>query len=383
MFRFSYFDVETPSRYQDSICQIAVITEEAGSPLYIDHLLDPEDDFHPMNVSIHGITRRHVLGKPTFAEVWPDLAGHFKDHVVVGHNVGFDLSVLYKNIFHYGFDPFPIYYIDTMTLLKAKKIECGLGLKESCRYHNIELDQHHDALADTKAAYELFQVLSRDIADLSPFIKKYCPGERCFGYDRALFRDRPGYSRKPATPRLSPTTRKISELKDLLCDISADQAITYLELFTLKAWLGANEALAGNYPFDLIFAAVEKTLADGLISQAEQADLLRLIEDFISPGRPAQAPPEALSVSGKTVCLTGDFYYGTKADVTALIGRLGGTIANTVTKSTDLVLIGSLGSPKWSFGTFGSKVKKAQELRDKGQAIEILREADFKLEELQ
>lgn len=384
LYGFSFFDVETPSRYQDSICQIAIISETSEKPVVIDHLVDPQDDFHPVNVSIHGISKRAVYGKPTFPDIWPDIAGYFKDRIVVGHNVKFDLSVLYKNIYHYGFEPFDIYYIDTMDLLRSKKLECGLGLKESCKYFNIRLDGHHDALVDTRAARDLFHVLSKEVPTLNAFIKKYIPGDRCYGYKRELFRNNPKFSRKPPVVRVNQTTQKIIEMKNLLMSISADQEISHLEMFRLRDWLTANEQLNGNFPFDAISATVTRILADGLISRQEQGELLDLINHFLNPGNaPKLSPNEQLTFNGQVVCLTGDFYYGSKPDVEKLIQRQRGTISNTVTKKTSMIIIGSLGSPRWSYGTFGSKVKKALELKDNGQDIQIIHEDDIKLGEAQ
>lgn len=384
MFQFSYFDVETPSLYQDSICQIAVISEAGDEPVIMEYLIDPEDDFHPRNVAIHGITKRDVLGQPTFPAVWPLIGDYFRDRIVVGHNVRFDLSVLYKNLYHYGFEPFDIYYIDTMDLIRSKKLECGRGLKESCRYFNIELDHHHDALADTRAACDLFKVLTKDVPDLFPYIRKYTPGDRCYGYNRALFRNRPDFSRKPPALRISAATQKILEMKDLLSSILADQEISYFELFKLRSWLTANDSLKGNFPFDVISSATAKTLEDGIITEEEHQQLFRIMDQFLNPGTRAEAEtPDQLELAGKAVCLTGDFYYGSKSDVTELIERMGASVTKTVTKATNIVIIGSLGSPAWSYGTFGSKVKKAMELKDKGQAIQILREDDLKMSDWQ
>src|SRR5690606_19301843 len=97
----SFFDVETPSPHNDSICQIAVISENLNDYIAWESLIDPQDDFHPRNVSIHGISADQIIGQPTFPDIWPQIEHYFKNHIVVGHNVNFDLSVLYKNIFHY------------------------------------------------------------------------------------------------------------------------------------------------------------------------------------------------------------------------------------------------------------------------------------------
>jgi hypothetical protein len=43
-------------------------------------------------------------------------------------------------------------------------------------------------------------------------------------------------------------------------------------------------------------------------------------------------------------------------------------------KSTDIVIVGGLGSKAWSYGTYFSKVMKAMELNEKGCNIIIVHE---------
>jgi DNA polymerase-3 subunit epsilon len=67
---FLAIDFETANWDLASICQV-------GTALYRDgalvdswgSLVDPEDDFDPINVSIHGINESQVKGAPTWADV--------------------------------------------------------------------------------------------------------------------------------------------------------------------------------------------------------------------------------------------------------------------------------------------------------------------------
>ncbi len=380
--QFSYFDVETPSLYQDSICQIAVIGDRNGEQVVLNYLVDPEDEFHPRNVAIHGITRRDVAGAPTLPQIWPRLAELFRDRVVIGHNVRFDLSVLYKNIYHYGLEPFDIFFIDTMDLLRFHKVQCGKGLKDSCRYFGIDLERHHDALADTQAARDLFLVLTQSTPDLTRFINRYEPGQRCFGYQRELFRSDKTYSRKPAVSRASQTTGRMAELKELLLAITPDQPITNPERLRLNDWLLRGQALPLHAPLDQINAAVSRLITQRRIPALDHGEILALIDRFVNPQDILPADSlRRFSFRDQIVCLTGDFRYGGKPDVEETIGRQGGSICPGVTKKTTVVLIGALGSARWSYGSFGSKVKKAMELKAAGQDILILAEADIRLDQ--
>lgn len=380
--QFSYFDVETPSLYQDSICQIAVIGERDGESVVLNYLVNPEDEFHPRNVAIHGITRRDVAGAPTFPQIWPRLTELFKDRLVIGHNVRFDLSVLFKNIYHYGLEPFDIFFIDTMDLLRFHKVQCGKGLKDSCRYFGIDLERHHDALADTQAARDLFLVLTQSTPDLTRFINRYEPGQRCFGYQRELFRSDKTFTRTPPVSRASQTTGRMAQLKELLLSITPDQPLTNPERLRLNDWLLRGQSITRQAPLEQISAAISRLITQRMISRSDHGEILALIDRFVNPQD--ILPSDSLrrfSFRDQIVCLTGDFRYGAKPDVEETIQRQGGCICAGVTKKTTVVLIGALGSARWSYGSFGSKVKKAMELKATGQDILILAEADIHLDQ--
>ena len=86
------------------------------------------------------------------------------------------------------------------------------------------------------------------------------------------------------------------------------------------------------------------------------------------------------SVDGKQVCLSGNFDFGKKAEVEKYIVERGGIINKSVKKSTNILIIGGLECQSYSNGTYGTKVKKAIELNDKGANISIVKEKDFFVE---
>lgn len=79
------------------------------------------------------------------------------------------------------------------------------------------------------------------------------------------------------------------------------------------------------------------------------------------------------------ICLTGDFDYGSKQEVQERLSEIGATVVSNVTRKTDILLIGEKGSDSWACGTYGTKAKKAIELRSKGYPIMILKEKDVQL----
>ena len=83
------------------------------------------------------------------------------------------------------------------------------------------------------------------------------------------------------------------------------------------------------------------------------------------------------SLAGKNCCLTGDFAYGSKGEVEKYLKSLGAAIHYSMTKSTQVLIVGALGSAAWSHNNYGSKVEKAMEYRSQGADVMIIREKDL------
>jgi DNA polymerase III epsilon subunit-like protein len=79
--RFVAVDFETATEDLASICQIGM-AEFDGSYIGGDCILvNPEDEFSGMNISIHGITESDVASKPTFLAVYDSLAKHCQERL--------------------------------------------------------------------------------------------------------------------------------------------------------------------------------------------------------------------------------------------------------------------------------------------------------------
>ena len=63
--QFIALDIETANPDLASICQIGLVEFRNGEMVNAwEWLVDPEDDFDGMNISIHGIDERDVKGQP-------------------------------------------------------------------------------------------------------------------------------------------------------------------------------------------------------------------------------------------------------------------------------------------------------------------------------
>ena len=143
----------------------------------------------------------------------------------------------------------------------------------------------------------------------------------------------------------------------------------------LGLWLDAHRELAGNYPFDVIVRKLVEILEDKVITESERAELLALLEEQSDPVRHhSEKCTDQIDFAEKLVCLTGEFEFGSRAEVEARLEQAGALIAKSVTGKTDYLIVGGCGSEAWAHGTYGTKVKKALELQEKGKQIKIIRE---------
>ena len=155
--KFIVLDVETPNSKNDSICSIGV--QLIDDYKLIDEwytLVDPEDIFENFNISIHHITPDMVVGAPKFEEVWEKIKEQSVNRIFVAHNAEFDLTVLAKALTKRDLPLPTLQYICTVNLAKkihfnGTNVKGDLVLSNLSKHLGVELEQHHNALFDTRA----------------------------------------------------------------------------------------------------------------------------------------------------------------------------------------------------------------------------------------
>jgi len=149
---FVVIDVETACSRTSSICQIGIVGYTDGvEVLAYETLVDPCDDFSGFNIGIHGITPAHVLGKPTFAMLHPELAGHLAGRVTVAHS-GFDKGALGRACERDELPLIAARWLDSVTIARRAWPELpNHKLGTLATFLDLE-HQHHDALSDARAA---------------------------------------------------------------------------------------------------------------------------------------------------------------------------------------------------------------------------------------
>lgn len=155
-------DVETPNSKNDGICSIGTLlmTDDKITDEWYT-LVDPEDIFEDFNISIHHIHPRDVIGAPRFEEVWSKISGYVSNRVIIAHNAEFDLTVLAKALENRRLPMPEMKYICTVNLGKRVHYNGGnvkgdLVLSNFARTLGVELEQHHNALFDTRACAGIF-----------------------------------------------------------------------------------------------------------------------------------------------------------------------------------------------------------------------------------
>ena len=148
-------DVETANSDYASICQVGIA--EFGSDGSLGRtwasLVDPEDDFSGMHVSIHGIDREAVRGAPCFPEVLAGIRARCDDRIVV-HHMPFDRVAIGRAADRYGLPGPRATWLDSAGVARRawkRFSRRGYGLRNLASELRIPL-RHHDALSDAIAA---------------------------------------------------------------------------------------------------------------------------------------------------------------------------------------------------------------------------------------
>jgi len=151
---FIALDLETANPDYSSICQIGIAQFENGAVKHeFSTLIDPQDDFHPMNISIHGITPDDVQGAPTFSQI-SDLLNEFLEERICATHTHFDRAAILQACVKHGVTLPSCSWLDTARVARRTwdaVAQRGYGLGNLAEMLGIEF-KHHDALEDAKAA---------------------------------------------------------------------------------------------------------------------------------------------------------------------------------------------------------------------------------------
>ena len=159
---FVSIDFETADYGRDSACSIAMVKVEGDRIVDRTHFFirPPRRNF--VFSYLHGITWERVAQEPTFAEVWPWVAGKLEGAAfIAAHNASFDQSVLITCCRAAGLPPPAIPFQCTVQLARRVWRIRPTNLPNVCAFLGIPL-KHHDAASDAEACARIVMA-ARDL----------------------------------------------------------------------------------------------------------------------------------------------------------------------------------------------------------------------------
>jgi len=180
------------------------------------------------------------------------------------------------------------------------------------------------------------------------------------------------------------TDRQVDELTGLARGLCADGVLNQLEVEFLEKWLATNVEVTGNPVISTLYSRIVEMLSDGVADEAEREELLQALNDFSgndfelgealkSTTLPLCDPAPSLTFPGRSYCFTGTFSYGRRPVCEQAVFDRGGS-CGSLTRKTDVLVIGIYATESWKHSAFGHKIIKAADMRDTGVPIAIVSE---------
>ncbi len=169
---FVAIDVETANADLASICQVGVASFRDGQLADSwKSLVNPNDEFSSINVSIHGIRERDVQHAPGWTEVLPHIASRLNGHIAVCHTP-FDRHALGRACIQSGLPTCGCDWLDSSRVARVAWPEfsrAGYGLSNLAAHFGIKY-RAHDAFEDARCAGLL---LIRAISETGTSVEKW------------------------------------------------------------------------------------------------------------------------------------------------------------------------------------------------------------------
>ena len=154
---FVALDFETANPRLSSICQIGATRFRDGEAIEtLCTYVQPDDYFHPMNVSVHGIDEAMVAGAPTFAEAHQELHDLIGDGIVVTHT-GFDRTAMHRACEMHSLPAALCQWLDSSMIVRRawpQFARSGYGLGNVASFLNLSF-KHHDAGEDSRVTGQI------------------------------------------------------------------------------------------------------------------------------------------------------------------------------------------------------------------------------------
>lgn len=154
---FVAIDFETANPNLSSICQVGLVKFREGKIVDSwEALVNPDDYFHDMNCSVHGIDSTMVSDAPKWIDIHRDLEKWMQGAIVVSHT-SFDRLAFHRACEKEGVSSHICTWLDSSRVSRRAWPEfsySGYGLKNLARHFGIAFT-HHNAKEDARAAGEI------------------------------------------------------------------------------------------------------------------------------------------------------------------------------------------------------------------------------------
>lgn len=178
--------------------------------------------------------------------------------------------------------------------------------------------------------------------------------------------------------------RSVDELIGLSAGIIADGVVHQKEAEFLHSWLAKYASVVNeNSMTRNLLIRIREMLSDGVLDDEESRELLEMLKSFAGVGEvgevplatdlPLDNPPPRMVADGKRFCFTGLFLFGKRDECEQHAKDSGGT-AGSLTRKTDYLVIGHYAAESWKHASYGNKILRALEMREKGVPIYIVSE---------
>lgn len=183
---YTVLDLETTglSPTYDDIIEIAALKVRNNEIYETYHqLVNPGYEIDTFISDLTGITNEMLSNAPAIDDVIHEFLNFVSDDVIVGHNINFDVNFVYDNAYATANTYFSNNFIDTMRLSrKLFKEEKHHRLLDVAKYCQIDVNEHHRALADCNSTFLIYNSL-KEIAleqygNLESFSNSFRPRPR-------------------------------------------------------------------------------------------------------------------------------------------------------------------------------------------------------------
>ena len=356
------FDTETTGRYihVDEITEIGAVKVKDG--VVADRfslLVNPGRPIPQEVIELTGITDEMVAGAPAPAEGVLQFL-HFAEGLpLVGHNVTFDVYMILNHV-----SEIPNILVDTMRIgrrvakdLPDHKLGTLFAYSQTLGYGAQIEGNAHRAGYDAEMARVIYEALK-------PELELFLEDERNRGGEYSGF----------SAARLSEATVKKSNILAQVRNLADNGISSFEELALLYDTIASDSDLSHDTVFANLLAIMSQAMADDVISADEQSDILIECRKLADPV--VRDTQFRIDIDGRRFVLTGSFEHGSDAEIIEAVAAAGGEAhKKSPTVKDDYVVVGNLGSKRWAFGDYGTKVDKAISMQAKGKSIIVISES--------